>query len=246
MVAVIDIGNHNVHLGLYQGQRLRSHVVFPGSDRRCAGKVARILTAESVSGCAIASVVPRMTRSIRTRIRAMTGVQPMLVNHRTARGLRYVYDRPATLGADRIANIVGGIDRYKQNVIVVDCGTAVTLDIGLKTGFHAGGVILPGVHAMFSALSANAVLLKNTRYTRPHRLVGASTGDCMRSGAYYGTLYAIEGVVAALRKTVGRPCLCVATGGWGRIVARHCHSVDRYDRTLTLFGVLRVYTSNVR
>jgi type III pantothenate kinase len=219
--------------------------VYPGDDPRCADKVAGKLRAGSITGCAIASVVPHMTRSLRTRIRAMTGLRPVMVNYRTAKDLRFTYQKPATLGADRIANVVGGLARYERNVIIIDCGTAITIDIGRKPGCHAGGVIMPGMHLMFNALTANAVQLKDIRYRRPRRLIGNSTETCMRSGVFFGALYAIEEMVAALRTAVEKPCVCVATGGWGRIVARYCPSIDRYDGSLTLYGILRVYMDHI-
>lgn len=246
MVAVIDIGNHNVHLGIYQGKRLRSLSVCPVDDRRCAEKVVQMLATKSITGCAIASVVPRVTRLIRTRIRAMTGLRALLVTHRTAPGFRSTYQKPATLGADRIANIIGGLARYERNVIIVDCGTAVTLDIGLKPGCHAGGVIMPGMYVMFNALTTNTMLLKHARYERPRRLIGTSTETCMRSGVYHGTFLAIEGMINAFRAAIRKPCMCVATGGWGRIAARCCPSVDRYDRSLTLYGILSVFLHHAR
>ncbi|MBN2620299.1 type III pantothenate kinase [candidate division WOR-3 bacterium] len=246
MVGVIDIGNHNVHLGLYQGKRLCSSCIYPGSDPRCAERIADKLRAKSVTGCAVASVVPHMARSIKARIRAMTGLNPVMVTHRTASGLRFTYQKPATLGADRIANVLGGLARYDQNVIAIDCGTAITIDIGLKPDCHAGGVIMPGMHIMFNALTANAVQLKNIRYQRPRRLIGNSTESCMRSGVYFGALHAIEGMVSAFRREIEKPCVCVATGGWGRIVTRCCSSIDRYDGSLTLYGILLVYMNHVR
>jgi type III pantothenate kinase len=244
MVAVIDIGNHNLHVGLYSGEHLRMTKTLPRTSRRVASGVVRILTARDVSGCAIASVVPETARSIKLLIKKTCGVHPLMVNHRAAKGIRFSYPDPATLGADRIANIVGGLARYNRNIIVVDCGTAVTIDIALKSGVHKGGVIFPGMQMMFDALTDNTALLTRLRYRKPHKRFGTSTAACMRAGVHYGSIAAIDGMVRMLQKQVKKPYICIATGGWGRMATRQCASITRYDPSLTLYGVLKIFQRN--
>jgi type III pantothenate kinase len=201
---------------------------------------------EGANGCAIASVVPETTRSVGSAIRRICGIQPLVINHRTTRGIRFSYKKPATLGADRIANIVGGLARYGRNIIVVDCGTAVTIDIGLRSGIHKGGIIFPGMQMMLDALTRDTAILKHLTYMRPRKRIGDSTDTCMRSGVHYGSIAAIDGMVKMYKRETAGPCVCIATGGWGKVVNRLCPSIEQYDRSLTLYGVLKVYQSNVR
>jgi len=246
MVAVVDIGNHNIHYGFYHKGRLWSYTVYPRHELRSVIRLVRAIRKKRVTGCAIASVVPGATRSIRAAITKSTGIRPVMVSHKNAPDLRFAYRKPVTLGADRIANVVGGLARYRGNVIVVDCGTAVTLDIGLKNNHHLGGVIIPGMQAMIDGLKVNTTLLKGLKFERPGKLIGSSTKACVYSGVYYGTLFSIEGLIKAIKKDIKKTVMCIATGGWGSIVARECPSIDCYDRSLTLYGILKVYQHQVR
>lgn len=245
MVAVIDVGNHNIHLGLCQRGHVQLDEIYPCHERSLA-QLTRRLRAKRVRGCALASVVPFITRSIKKAIKQSVNVRPIVVTYKTAPDILFSYKNPATLGADRIANIIGGLALYQRNVIVIDCGTAVTLDIGLQPNRHLGGVIIPGMYAAINGLITSTVLLKEVEVRRPRHLIGTSTKECMQSGVYYGTLLSIEQLLRAIKKEVNMKCMSVATGGWGRLVAQKCPSVDCYDRTLTLYGILKVYEHYVQ
>jgi type III pantothenate kinase len=165
----------------------------------------------------------------------------LIITHKSAPNLSFSYKNPATLGADRIVNIIGGLARYQRNIIVVDCGTTVTLDIGVKPNRHLGGLIIPGMYAAMSSLTSHTALLKEVIIKRPRRLIGHSTQECMLSGIYYGTLLSIEQLIRAIKNVVKHRCISISTGGWGDLVAKECPSVDAYDATLTLYGILKLY-----
>jgi len=245
MVAVFDIGNSNIHCGLYKGERLVKNAIYPLTERALWAKILRLVRNRDVEGSAIASVVPDLTHRLRSILRRYVKVSPIIVTSDLNYDLRFGYHNPETLGADRIANVVGGLARYNKNMIIADIGTAITLDIVLKDGYYIGGIIAPGIKASIDGLTHQTALLKNASFEKPRGLIGRSTKECIRSGVYYGNIAMLRGLIQAIRGKYRKRFFCIAVGGWGRVMTAQIKEINRFDSDLTLYGALRIYYDNV-
>ncbi|UCG90935.1 MAG: type III pantothenate kinase [candidate division WOR-3 bacterium] len=245
MVGVVDIGNTNIHCGLYDGEVLRKKNTFPVVPHRITDGMKLFFATKELNGAAIASVVPRLTDRWITYFKKNCNFSPLIVSSKIDSHLTFRYYNPETLGADRIANVVGGLARYKRNVVVVDFGTATTLDAVLKDGTYLGGIITPGVGISLDVLSEKTALLKRVRLKRPESIIGRSTEECIQSGIFYGTVVMIRGFIHKIKKDMRKKFLCVATGGWGKMISPHIEEIREFDPDLALFGILKIYQYNV-
>ncbi len=244
MVAVLDIGNSNIHFGLYKDESLIKHFTCPLSETAIETKILEIISHKKIEGAAIASVVPHLTPQYVQLLKTKVSVSPLLISPDIECHLSFGYRKPHQLGADRIASAVGGLARYKRDLIVIDFGTATTLNIIHKNRFYEGGIIIPGVETLKTSLAKQAALIKEVTLRRPRRLVGRSTEECVQSGVYNGTVAMVSGLIQAVREKYRKKFLCVATGGWGKAMASQIEEITRFDSDLCLFGILQIYNYN--
>ena len=244
MVAVFDIGNTNVRVALFAQRKLLHKQAFASRRRLPIKKIKKMINEGDLDGVVIASVVPTLTKKIvglchRYRIR------PVLVSSRSKSGLRYRYRTPSTLGADRIAGVTGALALYRKDVIVVDAGTAITIDVARRGGDFLGGIICPGMHILASAVQESTAQLPKIDVVRPRNLIGRSTEECIRSGIFNGTMAMVEGLIRHIKKQIKGDFYCVVTGGSGKIVNKYVDAIDEYNEDLCLHGALRIYYRNV-
>jgi type III pantothenate kinase len=243
MVVVFDIGNTNVRLGLYVEDRLERKIVYRSAKRLPGAQIRKILSHDDVEGIAIVSVVPHLTKQL-IKICRVNKVKTICVSPKSECGLTYRYRNPNELGADRIAALVGALTRYKRDVIVVDAGTAITIDVARKAGDHLGGIICPGIHMLSESIHKGTAQLPKIKVTRPRNLIGRSTEDCIRSGIFNGTMAMLNGLIHDIKEQIRGDFCCVATGGLGDMVARHVDAIDEYDENLCMYGALNIYYRN--
>jgi type III pantothenate kinase len=154
-----------------------------------------------------------------------------------------LYENPKEVGADRIANAVGAYDRYGGPVIVVDFGTATTVDATSTRGEYLGGAIMPGIEISLDALFARAAALTRIKLVEPRRVIGKSTVESVQSGTLHGFSAAVDGLCRRFQKELG-PTAVVATGGLGELIAPYCECIEHYDPWLTLHGLRLIYSRN--
>jgi type III pantothenate kinase len=150
------------------------------------------------------------------------------------------------LGADRIAAVVGALSRYDRDVIVIDAGTAITIDVATRGWLHLGGIICPGMNVLSEQMYRQTAKLPRVRIRKPKNLIGRSTEECLQSGIFSGTMAMVSGLVRDIRKQERRDFLCVTTGGSGKVIAANVNDVDCYDDDLGIYGVLDIYYRSVQ
>ena len=246
MVAVIDIGNTNVHLGVYAVDRLVAKKIIPVVSNRLSSDIMKFLSRKKIDGAAIASVIPRLTKRVRRVVKSCCGVQAFVVTHKVRLPVELCYDPPQSLGADRIANVVGGLALFRRNLIVVDFGTATTFDVVLRKGIYLGGIIMPGVGTAVDMLADHTALLKRIVLKRPKGIVGRSTAECMLSGVVNGAAASASGIIRRIWNDHGKSCMPVATGGWGRFMSRYIPEIKHCEENIGLYGILKIYHGNTR
>lgn len=251
MILLLDIGNTHTHLGLADEHRVRSQGHIPTSAWAAGSPAARLETfvrSTPVRGAALCSVVPAVTPRVQAVLDRRWSLRALELTCRRLRrigSIKIDYPRPATIGTDRLANALAAHARWGAPVVVVDFGTAVTLDVVDRRGIYVGGIIAPGLAAMTDYLHEKTALLPRIRIREARRVIGRSTGEAMRIGAVRGYRSLIQGLLAELRHELGcRRLPVVATGGYARLLATQLPEIEAVDPALTLDGLRRFWIAS--
>jgi type III pantothenate kinase len=253
VLLTIDVGNSNTVLGVFDGPELRAHWRLTTRREQTAdeyGILVRNLFAGSaldparVEAIALASVVPPLTPVLVELARSYLGREPLVISPGVKTGMPILYEPPSDVGADRIVNGVAAFATYGGPVIVVDFGTATTLDLITRRGEYAGGVICPGIGISADALFQRAARLPRVDVRDPGRVVGRTTVGSMQSGLYYGYAAMCEGLIGRIRAELGEAAKVVATGGFASTLAAEIPSIETVDPVLTLVGLRLIFERN--
>jgi type III pantothenate kinase len=217
MILTVLIGNTNTRFAWFVGGRVARSLILPTT----AVGQGRLPEAGQVSGIAVASVVPDVTRIVCARLRAATGLQPFLVGPRTQTGLKFRYRR-RELGADRVCAAVGARRRFPgKDLIVFDFGTATTVNVILWDGIFAGGAILPGIQMSLDALAAGTAGLPRLLPGRNLSPVQNNTRAAMQAGVAGLFAGGIDYIIERIERDCGHQLLVVSTGGAAVIARRN-------------------------
>ncbi|HEY5061655.1 MAG TPA: type III pantothenate kinase [Gemmatimonadaceae bacterium] len=249
MILVVDVGNTELTIGLFNEAELRGHWRIMTDVARTADEFGILLRslltasgfrADDVTSVAIGSVVPRVTAPLSEACESyFTVAQPLVVDARATLPIVLDVDEPLTVGADRLLNTLAASRLFGCDAIVVDMGTATTFDCITAEGVFFGGVIAPGVLTAADSLTRRTSKLPATELTLPTRVIGRRTEECIRAGVLFGAADAIDGIVGRIKASWPRTQLpqVVATGGFADTMARLCATFDRVEPHLTLQGL---------
>ena len=255
MLMAVDVGNTQTVLGLFEGVELRGQWRISTEAQRTSDELAVVfaglldlngLELGQVSAMIVSSVVPGLTRSYRHLAEDVLGVPFYLVNAEMETGLRNRYDDPAAVGADRIVNAVATGEHYGFPAIIVDIGTATTVEAVDGEGCYLGGAIFTGLYVALEALVARTAKLPGVDLEEePPSAIATNTPDSIRSGFVYGYAGAIDALVRRLRAELGEEDVrVVATGGPASVIVRHCREIEEFAPNLTLKGLRVLYEMN--
>lgn len=260
MLLAIDVGNSNIVLGVFDGARLIQSWRLQTVRERTADELGLLvdgLFAHSriervkIRGVILGSVVPPLTGTVRQMVERYFGVTAVIVEPGVNTGMPILYKNPAEVGADRIVNAVAAYERFGRTpagagrpMIVVDFGTATTLDAVSAKGEYLGGAICPGVQISADALFQRAARLPRIDVRKPASVVGQTTVGAMESGLFYGYVGMVEGLVRRMSDELGGNALCVATGGLADVIAPETSLIEHVDADLTLDGLRIVWERN--
>lgn len=198
----------------------------------------------TATGIAICSSVPAVTTSLRRMAARWFAEIPCLVVGPGVRtGMAVRYDNPKEVGADRITDAVGAYDLYGGPVVVVDLGTATTIEAISAEGEYLGGAIAPGVNISLEALYTHAAALRSVELVEPRTVIGRSTAESIQSGVLYGSAAMIDGMCARIAAELGEATV-VATGGLSTLIAPFSTAIDHVEPWLTLHGLRCIYECN--
>lgn len=253
MLLVIDVGNSHTVLGLYEGENLRGHWRVRTSPYRTADEL-RVLYSmllqlegcapDQVSGCCISSVVPQLNHDLLKVCKDTFGLDAIMVGPGVKTGLSLQCDNPHEVGADRIVNAVGALDAYDGPLIIVDFGTATTLDVVSADAAWRGGVILPGVEVSADALSERCAKLPKIEIAPTDRVIGRNTVACIRAGLTFGYADMVDGLVDRIAAEMGEEPTIVSTGGFAKTIAPISRRIENIDPHLTLRGLRVIHARN--
>jgi type III pantothenate kinase len=253
MLLVIDIGNTNITLGLYQGETLGPrwrlatvHDRMPDEyGLQFLGLLAHSgYSLEDIHGACVASVVPPLTGIIIEATRRYLNVDPLVVDIGVKTGVRIRYDDPRAVGADRIVDAAAVHKLYGGPACVVDFGTATTFEAISAEGEFLGGAIAPGIGIAAEALFLRTAKLQRVDLQRPPQAIGRNTVHSMQSGLLFGYVGLVEGMVARFRAELGPTMKVIATGGLAEVVAQETKVIDIIAPWLTLEGLRIVWELN--
>jgi type III pantothenate kinase len=250
MLLVIDAGNTNTSLGVFNDTELVAHWRLTTARARTVdeyGVHARNLFElagldfKTIDAIAISSVVPPLNFTLKRMAEVYFHLTPLFVDHTTDTGLKILYKPPADVGADRIVDAVAAIEKYGAPCIVVDFGTATTFNAISKNGEYLGGVITPGITISSDALFERTAKLPRVEIKRPLKVIGSSTIDAMQSGLYHGFSGLVDGILRKMIDELGGSARVIATGGLAPLIATGSELIELVDDTLTLEGLRLVY-----
>lgn len=250
MLLVIDIGNTNTSLGVFDGEELAAHWRLTTARSRTVDEwsvYARNLfdlaglDFKAIDAIAIASVVPPLNFTLKRMAEVYFQLTPFFVDHTVNTGVPILYQPPADVGADRIVDAVAAIKKYGAPCIVVDFGTATTFNAINSQGEYLGGLITPGIAISSDALFERAAKLPRVEIKRPGKVIGASTVEAMQSGLYHGYVGLVDGILRKMIDELGGSVRVVATGGLAPLIATGSEFIETVDETLTLEGLRLVY-----
>src|SRR5256714_1866675 len=250
MLLVIDVGNTNTSLGVYEGARLVTHWRLTTVRARTVdewGVHARNLFAlagldfKAIDAIAIASVVPPLNFTLKRMAEVYFQITPLFVDDTVDTGVPILYQPPSDVGADRIVDAVAAIHKYGAPSIIVDFGTATTFDAINSKGEYLGGVISPGIMISSDALFERAAKLPRVEIRRPRSVIGSATVESMQSGLYHGYVGLVDGILKKMIDEVGGEPKIIATGGLAPLIAKRSEFIHEVDQNLTLNGLRLVY-----
>ncbi|HZU62544.1 MAG TPA: type III pantothenate kinase [Novosphingobium sp.] len=254
MLLAIDVGNTNVVFALFDGETIKARWRIATDPRRTADEYAvwlmQLLAIEgfdrgAVAQIIISTVVPRALHNLQVLGSKYFDVEPLVAGQgKAGYAIDIDVDDPKSLGADRAVNALGAHARYAGDLIVVDFGTATTIDAIDFNGAYKGGIIAPGLNLSLDALVGNTAKLPRIAIARPASpsVIGTNTEDQMLIGIYWGYVAMIEGLIARMRRQIGRPATVVATGGLAVLFNAETGLFDAVDPDLTLNGLALLAT----
>lgn len=255
MLLAIDIGNTNIVIGGMKEDKICFKARIATDSIRTSDQygveIKNMIEAfgvqiSDIEDCIISSVVPPVFNSVRTGVIKIIGKQPMVVGPGVKTGLNIHMDVPSQVGTDRIVIAVAALAEYKAPLILMDMGTATTIEVVEPENVYLGGVIFPGVKVSLDALTSRAAQLPGISLDKPKQVIGKNTVDCMRSGMMYGTAAMIDGIVERIEEELGHSSTLVATGGIAQFITPLCKHEIHLEKDLLLKGLNIIYKKNKR
>ncbi|TMK65043.1 MAG: type III pantothenate kinase [Actinobacteria bacterium] len=265
MLLCIDTGNTQTVIGLFDGGALADHWRIATVADRTADELALMIQqflgfhgfdpflvrnrsdepagGAHITGVAIASGVPRVTAELRRMTERYLGLHALVLEPGVRTGMPILYDNPKEVGADRIANAVAAYELYGGPSIVVDFGTANTVEAISEKGEYLGGAIFPGIEISMDALFERAAALRRVELVPPKHVIGKSTVESIQSGSLYGFAGQVDAIVDRFQVELGE-CAIVSTGGLAEAIMPFSRTIQHYEPWLTLQGLRIIFERN--
>jgi len=253
MLLAIEQGNTNSLFAVHDGENWVGQWRAATDPKRTADEYAvwlsQLLNMNGLQlgildACIISSVVPQSVFNLRNLSRRYLNAEPQIIGENVDIGIEIRVSNPSEVGADRLVNAAGAHALYTGGLIVVDSGTATTLDVVASDGGFMGGAIAPGIHMSVEALHTTAAKLPRVSLVKPKHVIGIDTVTAMQSGVFWGYMSLIEGMISRIKAEWKEPLTVIATGGVAALFHDATTTIDHFNPDLTICGLLDIYHRN--
>jgi type III pantothenate kinase len=254
MLLVIDVGNTNITLGVFEDVKLKTTFRLITNTARTSDEFglvirdllcAKNISLDDITAVTIASVVPKIMYSLTAGIIKYLSINPLVVGSGTKTGIKIITSNPKEVGADRIVDAVAAFEIYGGPVLVIDFGTAITYDLIAADGSFAAAVTCPGLRIAANALWTDTAKLPEIEIAMPDTILAKDTVTSMQAGLVFGCIGQTEYIIKRMLSEAGiKECRVVATGGLGKIIADATEIIEVYDVNLTLKGLKIITDKN--
>lgn len=257
LILVIDVGNTNIVIGLYNDTKLVVDWRLSTDLKRTADEfgiqamqlfISRGISPKDVEGVIVSSVVPSIMYSLEHMIKKYFNIEPIIVGPGVKTGINIKYDNPKEVGADRIVNAVAAHENYKSAVIIIDFGTATTYCAIRANGDYLGGAICPGIKISADALYEKAAKLPRVELSKPENVICRNTITSMQAGIIYGYIGQVDYIVSKMKDEMiqlgEEKTVVIATGGLAKLIFEESKTIDKVEASLTLEGLRIIYEKN--
>lgn len=250
MLVVIDVGNTNITIGIYHGDKLIGNYRLTTKMKRTSDEYgfmmmnflnASKVQPEDIKDVIVSSVVPKIMHSFQNGIRKYMHKEPIIIGPGIRTGISVKAENPKAVGADRIVDAAGAYYEYGGPCLVVDYGTATTFDYVDANGNFEYGVITLGIETGAQAMWTQAAKLPEIEIKKPASILAKTTTTSMQAGLVYGYIGQSEYIIKEFKKALGVDMKVIATGGLGKIIYKNTDEIDIYDRNLTFKGLKYIY-----
>jgi len=253
MLLAVDVGNTQTAVGLFAPDELAGSWRLATDVGKTGDEIAALLDEllrldgflrDAVTGMAVSSVVPRLSKEYAAMATKRFGVEALLIGPGVKTGMPILTNDPRQVGPDLIVDAVAAYEGHGGPCIAVDFGTATTFSAVSATGEYLGHAIAPGIEVSLDALATRAARLMNVELIDPGTVIGKNTVLAMQAGAIYGFAGQVDGIVGRMREELGSKAVTVATGGLASLIFDHSPSLDVLDPLLTLRGLEIIHRRN--
>lgn len=253
MLLAVDVGNSKIALGIFEDEKLKTHLSIATSIHRSSDEYGALLfgllpfhgiAKEDLKEAIMCGVVPPLVPVFEELCQRYLGINLLVVEPGVKTGVRINMENPREVGPDRIVNAAAAYGLYGGPAIVIDMGTATTFDVISEDGSYVGGAIAPGMEAATEALFTRTARLPRIELVRPQTAIGKNTVTAMQSGVIFGYVGLVEGLIARIARELGGKAKVIATGGYGDLIARETKVIDVVNRHLTLYGLQLIFGLN--
>jgi type III pantothenate kinase len=253
MVLLLDLGNTNLFIGIYQNGSLMKTYRTYADKNKSSDQYAEImqifflqakLDINAFEGAILSSVIPSLTSTLALAVESVIHKKCFIVGKSLKTGLPIRTDNPLEVGHDLVCDSVGATYKYGYPIIIADLGTATKILVVDKNGAFIGCSIAPGIKLSMNALSNNAAQLMDVSLVAPNKVIGKNSPDSINSGIVYGTICMIEGMCQKIEEELGYPVKKVVCGGYSSLIKNHLNASFIYDANLILEGLYQIYLKN--
>ena len=254
MLAVFDVGNTNIVLGVYEGKNLLNYWRIATDVQKSADEYGIIIeqffkmgdiNVNEIEATIICSVVPSIMYTLEHMTRKYFGKDALVVGPGIKTGMNIKLDNPREVGADRIVNAVAAYELYGGPCIIVDFGTATTYCAVSEKGEYLGGAISPGIRISSDALFEKTAKLPRIEIVKPEHVIGKNTVASMQSGIFFGVIGQVDYIVRRMKQEIGcTNCKIIATGGLSKLISSESETIEIVNALLTLEGLRIIYERN--
>lgn len=253
MLLVIDIGNTNTSIGVFEKDKLINTFSLSSDIKKTQDEYGISLLSilnhgnltSKIKGAMVSSVVPQLCETFKNAIKKYLNIEAISLSYKSKMPIKLALTNNKEIGADRIANATAAVIKYQLPAIVIDFGTATTFDIVDKDSNFIGGIIAPGLKIQANALSQFTSKLPKVKIEAPKNSIGKDTISAMMSGIVLGHKCMIEGMIKKCENELGQKATIIATGGYSSVLFDNIdNTLNHIDKELTLFGLKELYYLN--